>query len=135
MPLNFAVLTKGLEALIEKRNRFIDSIKIRLEFYKTEMWAWGSIHCVSCTSRCHSLQWGHFLRMSGLFQLQEPTTWASSISSLSNLLKSITKEGCVGNLAVDHSWNADLHRIIDQELKELEKGLSLSEFPSREAGG
>jgi hypothetical protein len=134
MSLNFAKLIRRLEAIIEKQNQFIDSIKTRLEFYRTERWAWG--HSV-CTSECDSLQWGHFLRMSGRYQLEDQCTWLRSVNSFSSMLKSIPRVRCAGRSIVsgDHTWNSDLHRVIDEGFMEFENGLSLSEFPSREVGG
>jgi hypothetical protein len=132
MSLNFTVLMQMLEALIEKRNVFIDSIKTKLEFYRTKRWAWGQS---ICSTRCDSLQWGCFLRMSGKYELQNDTIWERSVSSLVSTLKEIPGECCAGGKVGDHSWNTDLRYAVDKGLKKLEKGLSLSEFPSREAGG
>jgi len=76
--------------------------------------------------------------MSGKYLLQNKYTWSLSVSLLASTLKEIPSETCTGEagaISGSHSWNADLRCAIDEGLKELEKGLSLSEFPSREAGG
>jgi len=132
--VNFTVLMGMLETLSEKRNIFINSIKTKVEFYRTKRWAWGQS---ICTTRCDSLQWGYFLHMSGKYLLQSEHTWDRSVSWLALTLKGIPGEACTnqGTVPGDHSWNADLRCVIDEGLKELEKGLSLSEFPSRDAGG
>ncbi|KAF8253270.1 hypothetical protein K440DRAFT_657273 [Wilcoxina mikolae CBS 423.85] len=123
-----------INAIITKRNLFINRIKSRLEFYRTKRWAWGQS---ICNSRCDSLQWGHFLRMSGLHNLEDSgIAWYRNIDSLVSTLTTITAEKCAGGAREatgDHSWNADLKVVIAEGLKELENGLSLSEFPSRVA--
>jgi hypothetical protein len=76
--------------------------------------------------------------MSSKNLLQNEATWGLSVSWLALTLKGIPSEICMGEVGANlgsHSWNADLRRAIDEGFKELEKGLSLSEFPSREAGG
>ncbi|KAF8532964.1 hypothetical protein BDD12DRAFT_867688 [Trichophaea hybrida] len=123
-----------IDAIIKKRNLFIDRIKTRLEFYRNKRWAWGQS---ICSSRCDSLQWGHFLRMSGQYRLVDPgSVWYRNIDSLVSTLRTIAVEKCAGGTGIgDHSWNADLKVVIAEGLKELENGLSLSEFPSRVAEG
>jgi len=119
---------------------FLDSVKAKLEFFRTERWAWGNVHSVCC-DRCDALQLGHFFRMSAKHRLEDMSTWYQSASTLASIFTGIPSEACTDQQKLEapgfenHSWNADLQLVINLGLKELEKGLSLSQFPSREMEG
>ncbi|KAF8532963.1 hypothetical protein BDD12DRAFT_901038 [Trichophaea hybrida] len=119
------------KALVEKRNMVIEHFKTELQYFQTERWAQPLLPV--CTTKCDRRQQDHFWRMYWLYQLEVPSTWLRSIGYLSSMLRLMPHVDCTEDVTVrDHIWNIDLQDIVDEALRMLKDGLSLSEFPSRE---
>jgi hypothetical protein len=74
--------------------------------------------------------------MMGKYGVDDEHFWNQEVVKIQKNLEAIPSETCPKRpVPFDHSWNAELRKVLDGGMKDLRRGLSLSEFPSRRRNG